>query len=317
MTSRRIPFSGSGLDRAHVERRDPQWLNAQLEDERSRFLPVWNLEMLVRTEEPRKLAWARAPLARSASPESPPILLGLNDGVAHFAVDISNLADPVKELELGESAAFEDLRAMGSLISSGEAAIAAQARGLVEWHGRSGYCAACASKTIPEQGGSLRRCPDCAIEHFPRTDPVVIAAVVRGENCLLGRSPGWPEAMYSALAGFVEPGENLEEALRREVQEEAGIRVGAVHYVASQPWPFPCSLMIGCLAEAESEEIVVDEVELEAAQWFTREEVRAALEAPTDRLILPPPVAIAHHLVRRWALGEDETTPKATRSPSS
>ena len=127
MTSRRIPFSGSGLDRAHIERRDPQWLNAQLEDERSRFLPVWNLEMLVRTEEPRQLAWARAALARSASPESPPILLGLNEGVAHFAVDISNLADPVKELELGEGTAFEDLRAMGSLISSGEAAIAAQA----------------------------------------------------------------------------------------------------------------------------------------------------------------------------------------------
>ena len=155
----------------------------------------------------------------------------------------------------------------------------------------------------------MRRCPDCALEHFPRTDPVVIGAVVRGDRCLLGRSRGWPDAMFSALAGFVEPGENLEEALRREVQEEAGIRVGAVHYVASQPWPFPCSLMIGCLAEAESEAIRIDPAELEAAEWFSRDEVRAALDGPTDRLILPPPVAIAHHLVRHWALGEDGATP--------
>lgn len=300
-----IPFSGSGLDRAHVERRDPDWLKNRLEDEHSRFLPVWNLEMLVRTEEPRKLAWARSALRQSADPGAPPILLGLRDGVAHFAVDISHLGDPADELGLGNTAGFEDLRAMGSLIPSGEAALAAQARGLVEWHARSRYCAACSSATIPEQGGGLRRCPQCALEHFPRTDPVVIAVVVRGERCLLGRSPGWPATMYSALAGFVEPGENLEEALRREVQEEAGIRVGAVHYVASQPWPFPGSLMIGCLAQAESDEITVDAVELEAARWFTREEVVAALDAPTAELILPPPVAIAHHLVRRWALHED------------
>lgn len=309
MTRAGIPFSGSGLDRAHVERRDPGWLAARLQDERSRFLPVWNLEMLVRTEEPRELAWARGALRQSADPGSPPILLGLRDDVAHFALDISNVTNPAEELGLGDSASFEDLRAMGALIPSGEAAIAAQARGLVEWHARSGHCSACGARTLSEHGGSLRRCPECSLEHFPRTDPVVIAVVVHGDRCLLGRSRGWPTAMYSALAGFVEPGENMEEALRREIREEAGIRVGAIEYIASQPWPFPCSLMIGCLAEALTETISLPDAELEAARWFTRKEVVAALDGPTADLILPPPVAIAHHLVRRWALGEEKDSP--------
>jgi len=302
-----IPFAASGLDRAHLERSDSSWLSEQLADEASRFLPVYRLEILFRHKEPgpsQELAWARRELLSLAGPECIPILLGLADGVAHFAVDISNLEDPSRDLGLGDSAGFLDLRATAANVPAQEAAIAAQARSLIDWHARNRHCAACGAKTVPEQGGALRRCPECAAEHFPRTDPVVIAAVTMGERCLLGRSPGWPDAMFSALAGFVEPGENLEDALRREVQEEAGVRVGAVHYLASQPWPFPSSLMLGCIAEAHSDAITVDHRELEDARWFSRNEVKAALEAPTPNLVLPPPMAIAHHLIRRWALME-------------
>ena len=302
-----IPFAASGLDRAHLERSDSSWLSERLADEASRFLPVHRLEILFRQKEPgpsQELAWARRELLSLAGPECTPILLGLADGVAHFAVDISNLEDPSGDLGLGESAGFLDLRAIAANVPAQEAAIAAQARSLIDWHARTRHCAACGAKTVPEQGGSLRRCLECAAEHFPRTDPVVIAAVTMGERCLLGRSAGWPAAMFSALAGFVEPGENLEDALRREVQEEAGVQVGAVHYVASQPWPFPSSLMLGCIAEALSDAVTVDHRELEDARWFSRNEVKAALEAPTPELVLPPPMAIAHHLIRRWALME-------------
>ena len=150
------------------------------------------------------------------------------------------------------------------------------------------------------QGGWKRDCPSCKAEHFPRTDPVVIMLVADGDRCLLGRQKGWPVPMFSALAGYVEAGETLEEAVRREVREEAGIEVGAVRYLASQPWPFPASLMIGCEAQALTDRIEIDANELESADWFTRDEVKAALEAPTQRLGVPPPLAIAHHLIRAW-----------------
>jgi NAD+ diphosphatase len=149
-------------------------------------------------------------------------------------------------------------------------------------------------------GGIQRRCPDCAAEHFPRTDPVAIAAVVRGDRCLLGRGPGWPDTMYSALAGFVEPGETIEEAVRREVCEESGVVVGAVRYVKSQPWPFPSSLMIGCIAQAETEELTIDRTELVDARWFSLDEIRAALAGKPGPLFVPPPFAIANHLIRAW-----------------
>lgn len=306
--SKSIPFAAQGLDRAQPLRRDPGWLQQRLDDEASRFLPLWQLEILLRKEPDAavgELAWARGELRSLAAPENVPILLGMAEGIAHFALDVSNLEKPAQALGLGETAQFVELRAIASQIPSQQAAIAAQARALVHWHARNGYCAACGSTTLPEQGGALRRCPECAAEHFPRTDPVVIAAVVSGDRCLLGRSAGWPEGMYSALAGFVEPGEKLEDALRREILEEANIRVGGVRYIASQPWPFPSSLMIGCIAQAETDAIRVDHSELEDARWFSRTQVTRALEAPTPELILPPPLAIAHHLIHHWARGED------------
>jgi NAD+ diphosphatase len=298
---KRIGFQGSPLDRAADRRRDAAWLASQLACEDSRFLPLWRLDALLKTEEPRGLAWARWSLLEDLDPAPQAVLLGVADGVAHFAVDVSQLEKPVEELGLEGAASFEDLRFVASALPAGEAAMAAQARTLVDWHARHGHCAVCGGRTRCVFGGGQRNCIECAAEHYPRTDPVVIVVVSRGGRCLLGRSHGWPEGMYSALAGFVEAGETLEEAVRREVREESGILLGAVHYQASQPWPFPSSLMIGFVAEGESEAISLDDAELSDARWFSLDEVRRALSGEGGDLVVPPPFAIAHQLIRAWA----------------
>lgn len=297
-----IHFSGSPLDRASMLRRDEAWLKERLEDSASRYLPIWRLQPLVKTGSERSLAWARQELCSAV--ECPPILLGLDDGVAHYALDISALEDPVAELGLADSASFEELRGLAAGIPGHEAAIAAHARALVDWHARHGYCAVCGHATQIRQGGVVRHCVDCDSEHFPRTDPVAIAAVSDGERCLLGRGHGWPGTMYSALAGFIEPGETIEEGCRREIAEEVGLEIGDVRYVVSQPWPFPSSLMIGCiaiLADGAADDLTVDTVELEDARWFDRATVRAALEGNSQELFVPPPFAVAHHIIRAWA----------------
>ncbi len=299
-----IPFAGSPLDRVSVERRDRNWLDKLRGDPTTRYLPLWKLEPLVKSatgEDPRRLAWATDALLESIDPEPQVVLLGMADGAAHFAVDVSAVADPLETFGLTGSATFEDLRGAALLLDLGDTAIAAQARSLIDWHARHRFCAVCGGTTVSEMGGAHRRCIACSAEHFPRTDPVGIAVVARGGRCLLGRNKGWPPNMFSALAGFIEPGETLEEGVRREIFEEAGVRIGAVRYVRSQPWPFPSSLMIGCIAEAESEAIQIDPAEIEEARWFSLEEVRAALAGSTDPLAVPPPFAIAHHLIRAWA----------------
>lgn len=295
-----ITFSGSPMDRAAIQRRDHRWIEALLEDEASRFLPLHKLNPLVKQGEQRSLAWARRELLADAPDAPPPTLLGIRDGVAHFAVDITSVDEPEQTLGFEGVASFEDLRAISPQLLEGEPAIAAQARSLVDWHSRHMFCPACSAKTAVEEGGAHRRCLECAAQHFPRTDPVGIAVIGRGDRCLLGRGIGWPAKMFSALAGFVEPGETLEEAVRREVLEESGIVVGDVRYVKSQPWPFPSSLMIGCLGEAENEDIKVDLIELEEVMWFSLEEIRAAIEGKPGRLFIPPPFAVAHHLIRAW-----------------
>jgi NAD+ diphosphatase len=199
-----------------------------------------------------------------------------------------------------------DLRgaAMSGTAPADELGILAAAKSLLDWHARHRFCANCGAPTAPTQAGFRRDCGGCGAQHFPRTDPVVIMLVARGERCLLGRQARFAAGMYSCLAGFMEPGETIESAVRRETFEETGIRVGAVRYMASQPWPFPSSIMIGCHGEATSETLAVDREELEDARWFSREEVRLMLrrEHP-DGLFTPPPVAIAHHLVREWVEG--------------
>ena len=300
MMAEPIAFSGSPLDRSTLQRRDQAWVQRQLEAETTKYLPLWKLNPLVKLGAERTLAWARRELFADLQPAPQPLLLGIDEGTAHFAVDVSSVSEAEANLGVADVAKFEELRAIVPQLAPGEASIAAHARSLTDWHARHGYCAACGSETVSVAGGANRRCPDCATEHFPRTDPVAIAVVGRGDRCLLGRGPGWPSTMYSALAGFLEPGETLEEAVRREVLEESGIAIGAVRYLKSQPWPFPSSLMMGCIAEAESENVKVDHTELEDVRWFGLEEVRAALQGASGELLIPPPFAVAHHLVRAW-----------------
>jgi NAD+ diphosphatase len=195
---------------------------------------------------------------------------------------------------------FQPLRGvmLAAQIPAHQLSILAQARSLVHWHEAHGFCAKCGCKTEMADQGYRRHCDACGADHFPRTDPVVIMVVKHGDRILLGRQASWPEGMLSALAGFMEPGETLEDAVRREVREEAGITVGSVRYETSQPWPFPSSLMIGCLCEALSDEITVDTKELELVRWFSRDDVRLMITGKhPDGWRASNPYAIAHHLV--------------------
>ncbi|WP_042466645.1 NAD(+) diphosphatase, partial [Sphingomonas sp. FUKUSWIS1] len=191
---------------------------------------------------------------------------------------------------------------LGSL-APGEAATYAAARSVLDWHVRHRFCAKCGTATAMFRAGWARKCPNCATEHFPRVDPVVIMIAEHDGRALLGRGKGWPPGRYSALAGFLEPGESIEEAVAREIAEESGVRVGRVRYVASQPWPFPSSLMIACVAEAVDDAITLDVNELEDAMWVPREMVRAVLRGEEGPFLPPPPYAIAHTLLTVWAKG--------------
>ncbi|RBP08227.1 NAD+ diphosphatase [Roseiarcus fermentans] len=198
-----------------------------------------------------------------------------------------------------------DLRSLaaGGLVPAPEASVLASAKSLLAWHARRSFCSNCGARTEVGAGGWRRECPACKMQHFPRTDPVVIMLATDGDACLLGRQPRFPKGMYSALAGFLEPGETIEQAVRREIMEEAGIAGGAVRYFASQPWPFPSSLMIGCFVQATSRTVTVDHVELEDARWFSRDEALSMLEKRhPNGLAAPIPMAIAHHLLKAWAV---------------
>jgi len=233
------------------------------------------------------------------------VLLGFCDGAARFGMSVGK--ETVEALKGRGDFLVTDLRtiAVQGLVAPEHLPPIAEAKALLAWHGRHRFCANCGAPTGVAEGGWKRECPACKVEHFPRTDPVVIMLAVRGERCLLGRSARFASAMWSCLAGFVEPGENIEEAVRREVREEAGIVCGRIAYFASQPWPFPMSLMIGCHAEALTDAITVDPGELEGARWFDREEIALMLlRRHPDGLGTPPPVAIAHHIIRGWVEGE-------------
>ena len=295
-----IPYSGNPLDRVSHLRRDRDWLQARLSDPQSRFLPFWRQQVLVKSEP--ALAWARSDLCAQMDQGTGAVLLGVDAGVAHFAVDVSALEIPLETLGLAGSADFKEPHAVVSALSPGDAAIVAQGRGMLTWHARQRFCGVCGGTTSVKEAGYMRECDACDAEHFPRTDPVVIMLTHHGERCLLGRQAMFPKGMWSTLAGFVEPGESLEEAVRREVSEESGIEVGAVRYHASQPWPFPANLMIGCMAEAKTTDITVDRDELEDARWFTRGELAKAIHEPAKSpdLFVPPPMAIGHHLIQDW-----------------
>ena len=293
-------FAGNPLDRAEYLRRDPEWLAAREQDPASRLLPLRQLDVLLEGEDPAGLAWVSGDAA--AGVEGPRFLLGLRDEVAHFAVDVAGDGD---DLTRGDERRFVDVRTAATLLSAEDAGISAQARAQVDWHARHGFCSVCGSPTKALRGGQQRTCGSCGADHFPRTDPVIIVVVTDGERCLLGQSHGRLSQMrmFSALAGFMDQAESIEEAVRREVAEEAGIRVGAVRYHSSQPWPFPSSLMIGCHADALTTDLRPDDVEMQAVEWFERATVQRALAGEDAELRVPASFAIAHHLIRAWAQG--------------
>lgn len=296
-------FANSPLDRAAHRRTDKNWLAQALTDRTSAFIPLWKLNpFLIRGREGRQEAgwitteligpWLRA--------DTTTIFLGEHRGSAHFAIDISAETDPQHAGPLAGLGTFADLRTIAEEIDAADASILAQAKSMIDWHQRHRFCANCGNPTELSDAGYKRTCPACRAEHFPRTDPVVIMLPTHGDTCLMGRQPKWPPGFYSALAGFIEPGETIEEAVARECKEEAGISIDEVAFHSTQPWPYPSSLMIGCFARATSTDIVLDGNELSDAKWFTREKIRAAMARGTNELRLPPRMAIAHQLVKTW-----------------
>jgi NAD+ diphosphatase len=287
------PLSGAAADRAAHRRRDADWIRSRLEDPLSRVAPVWGQQTLHRQEHGGvRAAWVSpALLPEHARAEA--VFLGEWDGGAVFAASVEEeLAAAV-----GAGAEWAELRRHLLLMEPAEAALLAFARSMAYWHARHRFCGACGSPTESREAGHLRACPACGAQHFPRTDPAVIVRVEHRGRCLLGRSAGWDPGVYSVLAGFVEPGESLEQAVAREVLEEAGVQVSAVRYHSSQPWPFPASLMVGFTARAQSARLRRDD-ELEDVRWFTRAEARSALAAGTLRM--PSRYSISHRLIEEW-----------------
>jgi NAD+ diphosphatase len=276
-----IGFSGATLDRKANHRSDPQWLAARRADPAARLIRLNG----------DKVRLNGGTIAHDILNDSTPsIFLGLDDRSAPVFA-----AEATEPIEGGI-----DLRSIATqgLLPPPELALLAQARSLIHWHQRHRFCANCGVETTAADAGYRRHCGNCEADHFPRTDPVIIIVVRSQRGFLLGRQSSWLPGMYSALAGFMEPGETIEEAARREVHEESGIRVGPVSYVASQPWPFPSSLMIGLIGEALTEDIRIDARELEDARWFTGDELRAMrMGVHADGLRFPVPMAIAHHLI--------------------
>ena len=290
-----VGLTGSPLDRADHLRRDAGAMVALRARSDARWLVMDGLKPALTRGDAPDILWAY----RSDVPhDATSVFLGLAEskdgGAPRFAA-----AAPAADLVAESGGQIVDARAAASLLGDGRAEIIAQARSLLDWHARHQFCAVCGAQTTMNKAGYSRNCAGCSSEHFPRTDPVVIMLALKGDHALVGRQPNFPKGFFSALAGFVEPGESLEEAVARELFEEAGIRTARVRYLASQPWPFPSSLMIAAFAEATNVDITLDTDELEEARWVTKDEVRAAL-AGTGDWFAPPPMAIAHTLLKAW-----------------
>ena len=302
LASRPNPYTGSPLDRAGALRDDEAWIATRLADPASLLVPVWRSQTLFQGLESGRpeavfLTGEAASALRMAG--GPWAFLGLMGEQAVFAVDVSGVEDPLPLLSetIGR---FADLRLIGPGLPDKDAAILAHARGLMHWRNRHRFCGNCGGPCTVRSAGHAYACTQCGAQHFPRTDPAVIMLVHRADRVLLGHSQRFPKSnMYSTLAGFVEPGESLEEAVAREVLEESDVRVGAVLYHSSQPWPFPSSIMLGFYAEGLTEAITIDPTELRDARWFTRSE----LQAPDAHgFTLPRRDSIARRLIEDWMM---------------
>jgi NAD+ diphosphatase len=297
--ARRNYFSTEAFDRSGHLRRDPEWLNARLADTATRLLLLRRSLIPVNSE--RRLMLVAAVVTDLDHAADGVVFLGLDpDGSAVFAVDVDGdgRADLISVLPEGHT--FVELRGAAASLPRDEGHRAAYASAMLTWHRRHRWCGTCGAPTVPDWAGHIRRCTGCGAEHFPRTDPVIIVVVTAGDHCLLGRQAAWPTSMFSALAGFVEPGESLEDAVAREVWEETGVRVSDVVYNSSQPWPFPLSLMLGFHASAGDKpvDVTVDETEIEDARWFTRDELAKGIA--DGGLTVPPPFSIARTIIDAW-----------------
>lgn len=310
-----VTFGGSGMDRAAEVRGDADALAAALAGAGARCILLWRGKPLFQGT--MRDALVRLPMDHPilSACNNGPVLLGREEGGAVFAQDISGWKpEGLDKAELGnfldrseqvhpdapEGSAFCELRGVMAAIPPRDAELAATAKAIYGWHRSHRFCARCGAESRMIMAGWQRSCAACGGQHFPRTDPVVIMLITNGNRVLMGRSHGWPEGMYSLLAGFVEPGETIEAAVRREVAEEAGVQVGEVHYLASQPWPYPSSLMIGCRGVAQTDEITIDPKEIEDARWFTREEITDAFAGRHPVLKPARKGAIAHFILWNW-----------------
>ena len=289
-------FSSNPLVRGEAERRDEAWIADAARADQARFLPFHKLNVLLSGA---RLGWLDRGELSYLDPDGTPIFLGLLHGQPHFAQNVTNTEF------LPEAHGFVDCRAAAMQLATEDTGIIAQARAQLDWHRRHGFCSVCGHATEMQRGGQVRVCGNCGAQHFPRTDPVAIMLIVDGDRCLVGQPKGplVKTGVYSALAGFIDQGESIEEAVRREVMEEAGLEVGEVRYHSSQPWPFPSSLMIGCHGVAKTTDIQMDEEEMHDVRWVSREEMTAAMAGEPSVVKAPGPIAIAHHLIAAWLDG--------------
>jgi NAD+ diphosphatase len=291
-------YAAGRIDRAAHLRSDESWIAGRLADPETRIVPVWRARNLVDmngSPAPHLLP----PDAGLLEEAQATALLGLVDGVAHFAIDLSHR----EEDAAARIGLFEDLRAVGPLLAHGDGALMAYARGMMHWHLAHLFCGRCGHATVSRDAGHIRRCGNeaCAAPVFPRTDPAVIMLIHHGDDVLLGRQKIWPPGMHSVLAGFVEPGESLEDAVAREVFEEAGIAIDDIRYHSSQPWPFPSSIMLGFYGRAKGAKLNINTDELESGRWYSRAELLASPENETFRL--PRRDSISYRLIRDWLDG--------------
>jgi len=297
MQSRNV-YAGPYLERAGHMRSDPAWFDGALADERSRVVPVWNSRNLIAEGDPPAAAAPRAAWLelKDIEPErrnsNDLILLGHHNDSSVFAYEVEGIDPPASP----HGTRYEDLRMVASMLPADEAGVLAYARAMVTWRRRHRYCGSCGAKTFPAKGGHVLVCanPVCRHEQFPRIDPAIIVLVSDAERALLGRQAAWPVGRYSTIAGFVEPGESLEDAVAREVLEETGVHVDRIEYHSSQPWPFPSSLMLGFTAQALTHEVHLKDQELEDARWFSRAEIIAGTP------VLPPRQSISFRLIETW-----------------
>ncbi len=292
-------YAQYGLEREAGRRQDEDWLDAQFDN--ACVLPVWRSRAFVRSvEAPQAVCFEPAEMRPFLNERRDAVFLGVKDGTPYFTFDLSHIEDPESRPPFARRGAFVELRSVGGLLPRDQGGLLAYAKGILHWHRRHRFCGNCGQPTEIREAGHLRICSDraCGASHFPRTDPAVIMLVSDGDRAVLGRKAEWPDGMYSALAGFVEPGESLEEAVAREVKEEVAIDVANIRYHSSQPWPFPASLMLGFHADALSDAISFDPDELEDARWFTRAELKQGVGRPVRRARSD---SIARRLIDDWA----------------